>query len=441
MLSKQPWLKIQRDMKTEWQQLHDEGYEVEGFKTLCEELAASEENRESEAVALIKKMNSLPIKTDYRYAEPSDLEGIEKAASYAFPEFNKLPGDEILRDKITGAWMGRIFGCLLGKPVEGMRRDRLLPMLKATDNYPMHKYIERKDFGDKIIQELSLDVNRCWRDKVDKIVPIDDDTNYTVFALKLIDVYGFGFTSEDVMEGWLKWLPLLATCTAERAAYRNAAQGLLPPETAINNNPYREWIGAQIRADFFGYVAPGDPKRAAEYAFRDAYISHIKNGIYGEMWVAAMTAAAAVCDCMIKIIEAGLAVIPVKCRLAEDIKEVLDWYAGGVAAADAIERIHKKYDEHNAHDWCHTCSNAMIVALGLLYGEKDFGRSICLAVEAAFDTDCNGATVGSIVGMLLGSGGIGKEWAFTDKLMTSIDGYNLVNISDLTDKTMSLIKS
>ena len=439
MLSKHPWIKIQKDMKIEWQQLRDEGYEVDAYKALCEEISESEEDRECETAPLAEKMKSAPVKADYPYTEPSDLEGIRAAASHRFPVFNKMPDNDVLADKITGAWTGRIFGCLLGKPVEGMRRDKLLPMLKGTDNYPMHKYIEQKDFSEDLINKLDLNLNRCWRDKVDKIVPVDDDTNYTVFSLKLVEVYGFDFTAEDVMEGWLRWIPMLATCTAERAAYRNAAFGLLPPETAEYKNPYREWIGAQIRADYFGYITPGDPKKAAGYAFRDASISHIKNGIYGEMWVAAMTAAAAVCDSMPDIVSAGLAVIPQKSRLARDVKEVLDWHAAGVGASEAIERIHSKYDEHDGHDWCHTCSNAMVVAVGLLFGNKDFGKSICLAVEAAFDTDCNGATVGSILGMLLGAGGINKEWAFTDQLMTSIDGYNLVKISDLTEKTMKFI--
>ncbi len=33
----------------------------------------------------------------------------------------------------------------------------------------------------------------------------------------------------------------------------------MPPETALIRNPYREWIGAQIRADLWGWVSPAQP--------------------------------------------------------------------------------------------------------------------------------------------------------------------------------------
>ena len=125
----------------------------------------------------------------------------------------------------------------------------------------------------------------------------------------------------------------------------------------------------------------------------------MRNGIYGEMWVAAMLAAAAVTGDTDTILDAGLSQIPARARLARDIAKVRKWYAEGVPAGEAIERIHACYDEHTRHGWCHTNSNAMIVAMALLYGQGDFGRSVCLAVQAAFDTDCNGATVGSVLGV------------------------------------------
>ena len=100
--------------------------------------------------------------------------------------------------------------------------------------------------------------------------------------------------------------------------------------------------------------------------------------------------------------------------------------------------IHSAYDEHTSHGWCHTISNAMIVAAALLYGKGDFGASICMAVEACFDTDCNGATVGSVLGMANGIGAIPKEWQepIQDTLHTSIFGVGTVKISDCARATM-----
>ncbi len=107
----------------------------------------------------------------------------------------------------------------------------------------------------------------------------------------------------DVFEAWLSWIPIFSTCTADRVAYKNAAMGMLALETASYFNPYRKWIGAQIGGDFFGYINPANPEKAAEMAGRDASVSHVKNGIYGEMLVAAMISAACVCDNVKMIIE------------------------------------------------------------------------------------------------------------------------------------------
>src|SRR5438045_415981 len=141
-------------------------------------------------------------------------------------------------------------------------------------------------------------------------MPEDDDLNYTVCGLAIVEKYGREFTPENVAEFWLQNLPLLHTCTAERVAYKNFTNNIMPPDSAIHRNPYREWIGAQIRADFWGYINPGDPQAAAEMASRDACVSHVKNGVSGEMWVAAMVAAAFTTDDINEIIEAGLAQIP-----------------------------------------------------------------------------------------------------------------------------------
>ena len=56
--------------------------------------------------------------------------------------------------------------------------------------------------------------------------------------------------------------PLASTYTAERAAYRTclkfrAWRGRFDIAECANN-PYNDWIGAQIRADVYGWVCPGN---------------------------------------------------------------------------------------------------------------------------------------------------------------------------------------
>lgn len=310
--------------------------------------------------------------------------------------------------------MGRICGCMLGKTVEFIQTNELCEKYK----FPFK--------------------SRVYADEIDGM-PVDDDTNYVVLAQVIIDKYGRDFTPYDVSRAWLEYQSKDSYCTAERVAFCNFINGYEPPQSAVYKNPYREWIGAQIRGDYFGYINPGDPETAANMAWRDASISHTKNGIYGEMFAAAMLAIAAVTNDMEDIIRSGLAQIPYTSRLYEEIVSVLDGFKKGVSQKDTFDNIHKKYDEYTAHGWCHTIPNAMIVAASLLYGNGNYGKSICMAVETGFDTDCNGATVGSILGMANGIESIPEYWTkpIKDTLHTTIFGFGTVKISDMAKKTLN----
>lgn len=446
ILKEQPWIKYETMLRDEWRQCMDEGKDVAAFEELSRVISenAGETDCRSAAAELGALMQCAQQRADYPFVEPSDLEDIKSVRPSRRHPFQNTLSREQLSNKLAGAWIGRISGCLLGKPVEGWHRNVLYPVLKMTDNYPMKKYILQKEFTNEIFEmaNISKDVKHLgFSDNfIGSIAPSDDDTNYTVFALKLLEHYGKEFSPNDVLEGWLSWIPMLATCTAERMAYRNAATGMLAPNTATYQNPHREFIGAQIRGDFFGYIHPGRPEEAAAMAWRDASVSHIKNGIYGEMFVAAMIAAAAVCDDISTIIEVGLDEIPEKTRIRHDVEKVIEWHNEGLSAEEVIERIHETYDENNFFDWCYVNSNAMIVVMALLFGQKDFGKSICLAVQAAFDTDCNGATVGSIVGMLTGGTEIPSQWTECwKKLRTGVDGYMEVSVQDLVTHTLAVI--
>lgn len=426
----------------EYRQAVDEGLDVAEYKALFDDVAALPKNEIKKELGdvLHKIIANAGQAEGYKYVEPSGLEEIK--ALRTEHKLNIPTELKVSEEKIHGAWLGRICGCMLGKTVEGIHSDELVPFLKETGNYPMQRYIRKTDINDEICKKYSYPfAERAYADEIDGM-PMDDDTNYVVLAQLIFEKYGKNFTPYDVSRAWLEYQPKDAYCTAERVAYCGFVNGFLPPESAVNKNPYREWIGAQIRGDYWGYINPGNPELAAEMAWRDASISHVKNGIYGEMFAAAMLAAAAVTNDIEEIILTGLSQIPHTSRLYEDIMTIMEFNRSGKPKEEAFEYIHNKYDEYTEYGWCHTNSNAMIVAAALLYGGGDYGKSICMAVETAFDTDCNGATVGSVLGMANGIEGIDTEWTtpIKDTLHTSIFGVGTVKISDMVNKTMEHIK-
>lgn len=437
------WEFYPNDILTEYEQSVDEGLNIEKYRDLFVAVSKlpNDEIKKKLGDILFEIVINAETTEGYQYKEPSDLAAIKSLRR----EYKIAPKTTTgkTESKIYGAWLGRICGCMLGKSIEGIRTNELIPFLKETDNYPMHRYIYRSDLTDSICEKYKFPLkHKMYADEIDGMPP-DDDTNYVILAKIIIDKYGKNFTPYDVSRAWLGYQSKDAYCTAERVAFCNFIKGYEPPQSAAYKNPYREWIGAQIRGDYFGYINPGDPEKAAEMAWRDASISHIKNGIYGEMFVSAMLAVAAVTQDLSSIIKGGLAQIPYTSRLYEEISSVLSGFEKGVSQKDAFENIHKKYDEYSPHGWCHTISNAMIVTAALLYGNGDYGKSICMAVETGFDTDCNGATVGSVLGMANGIESIPEYWKkpINDTLYTTIFGVGTVKISDMAKQTMKHINN
>jgi len=439
------WLYISKaDLDTERRQCEEEGRDLSSVEIEFARLAECDLDdpaNQRAAEQLLDRTIDLPIKAGYAYIEPSDLEGI-KAARGPQPSIHALSlSDDALFDRLHGAWLGRCCGCLLGKPVEGWKRPRLLGYLNDTGRYPLSYYLSI-DVPEEIREKYQMRPDYQWAETITAMTE-DDDTNYTTIGMVLMKQKGRDFTPTDMATFWMQNVPVLHTCTAERVAYRNFCQLIAPPQSGSHRNPYREWIGAQIRADFFGYAAPGNPELAAEYAWRDACISHVKNGIYGEMFVAAMIATAFVCDDIPTIIRSGLAQVPARSRLVEAVERVLGWREEGKSYDKVVDLVHATWDENSPHDWCHTISNAMVVAVGLLWGELDYEKSITRAVQPCFDTDCNGATVGSIVGTVLGAKRLPEKWTkpLNDTLHTGVAGYNVVKISDMARESLAIARS
>lgn len=447
------------NLKFELQQSREEGKDVKKYEEKAKEilqLPAQDPRRESEAVILFDRLVKAPLSKNYPYIEPSDYNGILAEKPKLDMNTYPLPIDlsnEAIFDKVYGAWLGRSVGCLLGQPVEGYKRGwtrgKITELLKDTDNYPITYYLS-SDIPQQLRAKYNITDNTpgynnkytSWINNVTSGVE-DDDTNYTVLGLKILEDHGSQFTPLDVADSWLNQLPALRACTAERVAYKNILNNIEPPNSATFRNPFREWIGAQIRGDIFGYVTPGNPELASKMAWKDASVSHIKNGIYGEMKVAAMLSAASVTNNVEEIINCGLSQIPEKSRLTKATQEVLVWKKSGKTWEETIDTIHERYDERNNHEWCHTIPNSMIVDAALLYGEGDFEKTIGLAVMSGLDTDSNGATVGSLAGMMLGARALPEKWTapLNDGLKTSVGAMGTVKISELAQRTMKVMQT
>lgn len=418
-------------------QLAEEGAEVEQLKRGLDLAADQPAQVQQEALeAFWRQAEALRERVSGPYQEPSTLDAI-RAARPAGPRRLPVQFDSALEDRIRGAWLGRCAGCMLGKPVEGWRRDKIELLLRTAAAHPLDDYFPAVETLPEGVQ-WHPSHSECLRPNITHGVR-DDDTDYTVLGLHLLEAHGPDFTSRQVAEAWLALLPYHKTYTAERVAYRNFVDEVWPPESAVLMNPYREWIGAQIRCDAFGYAAPGWPERAAEFAFRDAAISHTRNGIYGEMFFAALIAACLVQDDLQAAIETALAEIPANCRLTEAVRDVLAWSAAG-GWEQTWDRIEGKYGRYHP---VHTINNAALVLMGLLHAEGDFTRAIGVAVMGGLDTDCNGATAGSVLGALLGAKALPAKWVepLHDTLHSALDGMNVNRISDLAARTLRVAKT
>ena len=422
------WGSLKELVKEEITQRGEEGCDVAGFAEKWEKAETNDE-----LMSVYRDLQALQVLPGFGYVEPSHLAGIRLCRGGKPRRWKVGTGDDLF-DRIHGAWLGRIAGCMLGKPVEGWGEEPMRRYLQFMGEYPLSNYVPPP--GDKLPEGMERGPGKGAARGNWKHALADDDTNYTVIGLKIMEERGPEFTTADVGTKWLANLPYRAVCTAERQAYVNLVNELPLEQVPLHLNPYREWIGAQIRADFWGYAAPGWPEKAAEFAYRDAALSHVKNGIYGEMFCAAAISAALVTDDVHEIIEAALNEAPANSRLAETVRDCLKWRKECATWQEAFQKMLKTY--YGQYHAVHTNNNLAIVLIGMLYGWPDYEKVVCISVMQGMDTDCNGATAGSIVGAALGAKALPAKWIepLGGKLATTVIGFPLPEIEELARRTM-----
>lgn len=342
-------------------------------------------------------------------------------------------------DVFLGAWLGRAAGCLLGKPVEKVQREGIRKILQSSGKWPLTEYFTAVGVPSDVLQQHPWNKQsapNCLQENIDGMAE-DDDLNYPLIALMTLELHGRDFNTDHIADQWMKLLPSGKVFTAERIAYRNLLNAYTPLEAGGVNNPFKEWIGALIRTDMYGWINPGNPKLAAQMALRDAWLSHRRNGLYGASMAAAMCSIAMVSKDIDEVIDAGLAVLPPSSQILEACLFAREQGNSDIEYETALDNLYEFVDGMH---WVHTINNAALGVLALSRSRGDFSTAITLTVMGGWDTDSIGATVGSICGAMAGASNLDPKWTtpLDDRLVSSIPGCAQLKFSDLAVRTRAL---
>jgi len=281
-------------------------------------------------------------------------------------------GRDSYRDKVHACWLGKNIGGTLGAP------------------YECRKEVQHLTFYDPLPDESAP----------------NDDLDLQLAWLRCLEDRGIDIACGDLADAWVAYLSAYPW-NEYGFCRRNLGRGLRPPISGCFENYYIDEMGSPIRSEIWACAAPGDPQLAAALAWHDAVLDHAGGeGVCGEMFWAALESAAFVLDDPHTLIRIGLAMIPIHSRISRAVRDAVWCHDHDVPWAEARERILRSFGHHNP---CHAPQNHGFTILGWLYG-TDFGDKLCKAVNCGYDTDCTGATLGSVLGILGGTAGIPAAW-------------------------------
>lgn len=337
---------------------------------------------------------------------------------------------ETLKDKITGCWNGKNIGGVLGAPLESQRGV--------------------------------FDVTFYLQENLQGNPPANDDLDLQLVWLAAAEKYGRQLTPETLGEYWLTFI------TPDWAEYgrgkANLRAGLVPPLSGYAFNTYHNSCGCFIRSELWACLCAGNPDLAVKYAYMDAVVDHGEDGMYGELFCAALESAAFVESDRNTLIEIGLSYIPEDCLTARAVRLVMQCHEEGLTWQEARTRLMREVPgtfgvqantDQNVEGFPvspagnDAPNNIGIMMIGWLYGENDFGKSLCIAVNCGEDTDCTAGTLGAILGIMHGNSGLPEKWLAPiggvintlciEKTKSHLLGGIPGTVEELTDRVLRLI--
>ncbi|MDR3708817.1 MAG: ADP-ribosylglycohydrolase family protein [Capsulimonadaceae bacterium] len=281
------------------------------------------------------------------------------------------PAINRLRDKIIGCWLGKAVGGTLGMPYEG--HDGPL-------NLSFYNPVPRE-----MLPNDDLDLQVVWACVLDKLSHVTVDRH--ILAQAWLDHVEFPWDEYGV-------------------AIRNLKLGLKAPLSGEYDNFFVNAMGAPIRSEIWACLAPGNPALAAAYAYEDGCVDHCGDGVWAEMFLAALESAAFVETDPDRLLDSALTTLPAESATRRAVADTRVWYKELGDWKAVRERILQKYGSDN---FTYAPMNIAFTVLGWLASEGDFSEAICIAVNCGKDTDCTGATAGALMG-ILDPDGIPERW-------------------------------
>lgn len=278
------------------------------------------------------------------------------------------------RDKVYACWLGKNCGGTLGAPLE--------KAFAQEEPFAIDWYPELREGG----------------------IP-NDDLEMQLIWLKAVEEVGFDLTARDLAQYWLDHIGY--NWDEYGLNKTNLRLGLEPPVSGHYNNWFVDCMGSPIRSEIWACLAPGLPALAVRYAYEDASVDHAGGeGVWGELFNAAVQSAAFVERDPHTLLDIGLSYIPSACVTARAVRAAREAHMSGVDWRAARERVRAVAPSYVAQ---YAPANIGFQVIGWLYG-RDFGDALCTAVNCGYDTDCTGATLGALLGIIGGRAGLPERW-------------------------------
>jgi len=321
---------------------------------------------------------------------------------------------EAYLDKLQGMWAGELWGNSAGRMREGVSGNGGIDYtVNWTD--PAH-----------------IDPTTQANDYVFRYSPWDgdDDTCFEYLYMNMLQG-NVDPTAAQITQLWSDHISYPSFYIANRQARWAINSGVQAPNTGSSRrNVYWYSIDSQITTESLGAMAPGMRQRAADLAGRFGSVTNDGFALHAAQYYAAMYSAAASESDVEKLVQMGQQVVPTTSRTWRIIQDVRDWYNqdktdGNLDWRPTQSLAYSKYcaqSNGRYYGWVESSVNTAMTTLAILYGQGDFQKTVEIGVQAGFDSDCNPATAGGLIGLIQGYSGLPQD--FRDRSASAYHASN-----------------